>query len=253
MAPVTDHEGKRRVCLLTGASGRLGRAFCAKFAGQYDIAAVYHTAPPPFGSQEQSVLDPLMPSAALAENVQRIFTIRADLEQPEQAVHVVRQTLERFGCVDLLINAATFSVWSPLLEDPGLSKSAERQLRLNVIVPLRLCEILARQFWCNKTADNLRHNRNVVNISSTAGVYVFEDLGQSIYSASKAALNYLSYHLASEFWDIGVRVNALAPDAFPSNVSIDAVLSTIERIDRSTTTGQVIILDAFGQRELRVI
>ncbi len=55
-----------------------------------------------------------------------------------------------------------------------------------------------------------------MNISSTAGIYIYPGHGQSIYSASKAALNYLSMHMGDEFSSIGVRVNALAPTSFPS-------------------------------------
>jgi len=33
----------KRVCLLTGASGLLGRAFLERCAGAYDIIAVHHT------------------------------------------------------------------------------------------------------------------------------------------------------------------------------------------------------------------
>jgi NAD(P)-dependent dehydrogenase (short-subunit alcohol dehydrogenase family) len=98
--------------------------------------------------------------------------------------------------------------------------------------------------------ENLARNRNVINISSTAGVYVYPDLGQSVYAATKAALNQLSYHLAAEFWDIGVRVNAIAPDSFPSRVQTGVVLDAIRRTDQGDRTGKVVIVDRLGTREL---
>lgn len=58
----------------------------------------------------------------------------------------------------------------------------------------------------------MRSNRNVVNLSSTAGLFVYPDLGQSVYAASKAALNHLTYHLASDF--CGFCVGALPPPLF---------------------------------------
>lgn len=239
--------------MLTGAGGRLGRAFCARFASEYHIVAVFRTVPPPVLSHDQFIVDPLMPSTELPENPARIMTVQADLEHPEQLRQVVTRALAEFGRVDLLVNAAAYSVWSPILADSRVSDSAERQFRTNVIVPLRLCEALAEDFWRARSDDNIAHNRNVINISSTAGVFVFEDLGQSVYSASKAALNYLSYHLAAELWDLGVRVNALAPDAFPSNVPTQKVLGAIHALDNSTRTGRVVILDPFGQRDLKIM
>ena len=86
----------------------------------------------------------------------------------------------------------------------------------------------------------MQHNRNVVNISSTAGHFVYEDLGQGLYATSKAALDHLTYHLASEFWDLGIRVNAVAPDTFPGR---DATGESSTRSWRSTSsadTGQVV-------------
>ena len=56
---------------------------------------------------------------------------------------------------------------------------------------------------------------------------MYPDLGQALYASSKAALNHLTYHLASELWDIGVRVNAVAPDTFPGRVSIDDIRTAV--------------------------
>jgi NAD(P)-dependent dehydrogenase (short-subunit alcohol dehydrogenase family) len=60
-----------------------------------------------------------------------------------------------------------------------------------------------------------------------------------VYSSSKAALNHLSYHLASELWHIGIRVNAVAPDVFGAEVSVTEVLDAIVAYDESLQTGQI--------------
>src|SRR5206468_2900780 len=131
---------------------------------------------------------------------------------------------------------------------PGAVDEADQVIRTNVIAPLRLSVAIAHRLWQDAPTQNQRRRRNIVNISSSAGMFVYPDLGQGAYAMSKAALNHLTYHLASEFWNIGVRVNAVAPDSFPGRVSTAEVLETIADLDASDQTGQVIPL--LGPREV---
>jgi NAD(P)-dependent dehydrogenase (short-subunit alcohol dehydrogenase family) len=120
--------------------------------------------------------------------------------------------------------------------------AADSVMRVNVFGPLRLSIGIANRFWRLDPDANLENNRNIVNVSSTSGIFVYPDLGQGLYAMSKAALNNLTYHLASDLWDIGIRVNAVAPDSFPSRISTDAVLDAIVDFDQSDETGQVLPL-----------
>jgi NAD(P)-dependent dehydrogenase (short-subunit alcohol dehydrogenase family) len=127
---------------------------------------------------------------------------------------------------------------------PGAIDLAEALFQINLQAPLRLSVGLAQALWRSDPADNLRLNRNIINVSSTAGLFVYPDLGQALYGTSKAALNHLTYHLASEFWDIGVRVNAIAPNSFPGIVSTGRVLEAITTFDAGSHTGEVLRLEA---------
>jgi NAD(P)-dependent dehydrogenase (short-subunit alcohol dehydrogenase family) len=151
------------------------------------------------------------------------------------------------GPVDLLINAAGVRAWSALLA-PGALDSAETVLAVNLLAPLRLAVGLASAMWRSQPDQNLRANRNIVNLSSSAGLFVYPDAGQALYGSSKSALNQLTYHLASEFWDIGVRVNAVAPDSFPGRVATGRVLEAIVALDQSACTGKIVrILPGAGE------
>jgi NAD(P)-dependent dehydrogenase (short-subunit alcohol dehydrogenase family) len=236
------------VCLLTGAGGELGTALCRGYADRYQIVAVYRHRRPRVVSQIESVVDPLDPDAALAENTHPVYAIRADLEQPGQIERVVELTLARFGAVDLLVNAAAHSVWSPVIDGGELLASLPRQFAVNVGVPLALATEVARRFWLPRDRDNRARNRNVVNVSSLAGSTVFPGRGQTVYAASKAALTQLSRHLASEFAVFGVRVNALAPNSFPSVVSADDVAAGVVALDDDPqATGRVLTVDALAE------
>jgi NAD(P)-dependent dehydrogenase (short-subunit alcohol dehydrogenase family) len=235
----------RRVCLLTGAGGRLGNVFCQAYAAEYDIVAVWRSRVPSVPSQEEWLVDPLNPDADLPENDARVYLVRADLEQPGQVERVVDIALARFGRVDLLVNAAAYSVWHKqgLVDGDVLLDSLDRHFAVNVGIPLRFATRLAQQFWLPRDEENRAYNRNIVNVSSTSGSRVYPG-GQAAYGASKAALNQLTRHLAAEFQAFGVRANALAPDTFPALVSTESVAKAIARLDGDTVTGKVLLVEA---------
>jgi NAD(P)-dependent dehydrogenase (short-subunit alcohol dehydrogenase family) len=238
----------RRVCLLTGAAGALGTAFCRRYAETYEIAAVYRTRAPSVSSQLQMFVDPLEPQAILPENQHPVFAIRADLTVDADIERIVELTLARFDRIDVVVYAAVHSVWAPIVDSDKLLSSVQRQFAVNVMAPLRLAACVARAYWRDRRHENTERNRNVVNVSSVAGVRVFPGAGQSVYSASKAALNFLSRHMADEFAAFGVRVNALAPNSFPRRVATKKVAEAVHHLDCGTMTGRVMVVDKSGER-----
>ena len=245
MSTGADGPDGRRVCLLTGAGGTLGNAFCKAYAAEYDIVAVCRNRTPVVASQDEWFVDPLAPDADLTENDARVFLVHADLEQDGQVERVVDVALAKFGRVDLLVNAAAYSVWHAqgLVDGDILLDSLDRHFAVNVGIPLRFATRLAQRFWLHRDLENQAHSRNIVNVSSLAGSRVYPG-GQGAYAASKAALNQLTRHQAAEFRAFGVRANAVAPNSFPSIVSTESVAKAIARLDSDTVTGKVLLVDA---------
>jgi NAD(P)-dependent dehydrogenase (short-subunit alcohol dehydrogenase family) len=237
----------KRVCLFTGASGTLGRSFCRVFAHQYDIVAVCRNRTPRWPSQHEWQVDPLEPQTRIPENDHPVFVVRADLEQDEELERVVELALARFDRIDMVVNAAAHSVWAPLVDSDRALDSAARQFRINTLVPARLAVLIARAFWRDRDQENRAFNRNVVNVSSTAGIRVHKGMGQSIYSASKVGLNYLTRHMAHEFSRFGVRVNALAPDSFPGRVPTRKVVRALAELDQAAVSGRVLVVEPGGK------
>jgi NAD(P)-dependent dehydrogenase (short-subunit alcohol dehydrogenase family) len=241
-------SGMRKVCLFTGAGGPLGEMFCRMFGAHYDIVAVLGRRTPNIVTQHQWLVDPLMPNAAVAENFSSVFALQADLNEESELRRVVEVALARYDRIDVLVNAAAASHWAPMLNGGGLLDNAHQHFETNVLLPLRLSTLVAEYFWSNRAAENRTYNRSVVNISSTSGVYIYPGVGQSIYSASKAALNYLSMHMGDEFSHLGVRVNALAPTSFPSLIPTETVAESVRRLAESDANGRILILDVNGER-----
>jgi NAD(P)-dependent dehydrogenase (short-subunit alcohol dehydrogenase family) len=98
--------------------------------------------------------------------------------------------------------------------------------------------------------ENREQNRNVVNVSSTAGRILYPNRGQSIYASSKSALETLTRHMASEFAVFGVRVNAIAPNSFPEIVPIAAVVDGVRELDGGSCSGAVMVIDRSQSGEL---
>jgi NAD(P)-dependent dehydrogenase (short-subunit alcohol dehydrogenase family) len=238
----------KRVCLLTGAGGVLGAAFCRTCAATYDIVAIYRTRPPGVASQYRSTVNPLHPHRRLAQNRHPVFEIRADLTREGEVDRVVDLALAHFGRIDFLVNAAGLALDAPFLDLNRFERAFQEQMKLNAIVPVRLAASVLTNFWRDRKRENLQFNRNVVNVSSTSGLYIYSRPQRGAYGASKAALNFLSCHLANEFARFGIRVNVIAPTSFPQLISTDSVVDGIIELDNQQLTGRVLMLHAKGRR-----
>ncbi|MET7770370.1 SDR family NAD(P)-dependent oxidoreductase [Nocardia sp. NPDC005366] len=235
----------RRVCLLTGAGGRLGDAFCRALYTRYDIVAVHRDRTPAVPSQHEWFVDPFAPEAPLPENDSRVHLIRADLTVPGEVERVVDLALARFGGVDLLVNSAAHRRMFPdgVVDGDAALDDFDLAFATNVGVPLRLSARLAQRSWLHTGERNRARNRNIVNVSSLSGSVVSPG-GQTLYAASKAALNQLTRNLAAEFAEFGVRANAIAPSAFPDLVPTETVVRSILELDGGAMTGGVFSVGA---------
>jgi NAD(P)-dependent dehydrogenase (short-subunit alcohol dehydrogenase family) len=218
----------QQVCLLTGAASSFGEAFCQAFADRFRIAAVWHRD---------------SPLIALRDPAQ-VLTLQADLSRPEEAERVVRACCEELGAIDIVVNAIGYRHWRPFPEDEDLAANMAMHFDLNVRVPLEVTLAVLRQCWAGRADDNRLRRRSVVNISSTAGSHVYAGWGQGCYSASKAALNLASCHLAAELSPDGIRVNAVAPNTFPAIVSWERLLDGVRTVIDGDSSGQILVLDA---------
>ncbi len=236
------------VCLLTGAGGRLGQAFMRANAGRMAFVGVYHTRMPDVASQLEASLDPLA-AAGPPSAPPPVYLVRADLQEPAEIARVVELTLARHDRIDYVINsAADVAFHGPMLEATHYAERLGKQLLLNSLAPALIASEVARMFWRDRPAENRRIGRSVLNLASISGLKVFAGTGQAGYSASKAALLFMSCHMATEFEYIGVRVNALAPARFPDTISTESVADTVARILGGTANGKIFTIDPEGVR-----
>jgi NAD(P)-dependent dehydrogenase (short-subunit alcohol dehydrogenase family) len=148
--------------------------------------------------------------------------IQADLSSPEGAVTAVRETLERVGGVDILVNNLGGS-GSPASGFAALGDGDwERELATNLLSAVRVDRGLL--------PGMIEAGRGViVHVASIQRRMPLWN-GTLAYAAAKAALTTYSKGLANEVAPHGVRVNTVSP-GFVQTTAADALVDRIARAD----------------------
>ena len=182
-------EMRGKVALVTGATSGIGRATALRFAEEgAQVALVARR-----GDQLAEVVQKIQKSGGQAKAVVADVTREADIER------AARETVEGFGRLDVLVNAAGIiasgSIETTRLED------WDTMLNVNVRGPFYLIQRALPYL--------IESKGNIVNVSSVTGIRAFP--GILAYCASKAALDQLTHCVALEVASRGVRVNAVNP------------------------------------------
>lgn len=183
------NEMKSKVALITGASSGIGRATALKFAAEgAKVALVARRA-----DKLAEVVRAIGADGGVAQAIPADVTMEADIER------AVRETVEAFGGIDVLVNAAGI-IASGTIETTQL-QDWDYMMNVNARAPFYLMQ-------CAMPYLIERHG-NVVNVSSVTGIRAFP--GVLAYCASKAAVDQLTHCAALEMAAQGVRVNAVNP------------------------------------------
>jgi NAD(P)-dependent dehydrogenase (short-subunit alcohol dehydrogenase family) len=187
-----------RVAVVTGASSGLGVAFAQALAeAGADLV---------LGARR---VDRLADTAALVERAGRkALTHGTDVVEPQSCTDLVALAMEEFGHVDVLVNNAGIGTAEPA------TRETPEQFRQVIDVNLNGCYWMAQA--CGRV---MQPGSSIINISSVLGITT-AGLPQAAYVASKAGLIGLTRDLASQWTGRkGIRVNALAPGFFESEMT----------------------------------
>ncbi|MDT7582877.1 MAG: hypothetical protein QOC67_4882 [Pseudonocardiales bacterium] len=187
-----------RVAVVTGASSGLGVAFAQALAeAGADVA---------LGARRE---DRLADTRALVEKAgRRALTVRTDVTEPTDCDALVAATVAEFGKVDILVNNAGIGTAYPA------TRETPEQFRSVIELNLNGCYWMAQA--CGRV---MGPGSSIINISSVLGLTT-TGLPQAAYASSKAGLIGLTRDLAQQWTPRkGIRVNALAPGYFESEMT----------------------------------
>lgn len=180
-------EGK--VCLITGASSGVGAETAAVFAKEGAKVAIVARR----GQELQVVADDVAAEGG------EVFIVAGDISK--NADEIVAKTLEKYGKIDVLINAAGVLESSLKAIDSYSDDDLDRVLDINTKGTMAMTRAVASHM-----AETGRGS--IVTVASSSGVM---GNGGAAYVASKAALIGLNRHTALRFAGTNVRSNVICP------------------------------------------
>jgi len=197
-SPLDRFQLDGKVAIVTGASSGLGVAFA------HGLAAV--------GADVVLAARRMERLEAVRGDVEalgrRCLAVRADVASPEDCTRVVQEAMEAFGHVDVLVNNAGIGTAVPA------TRESPEQFRQVIEINLN------GSYWMAQACGRVMGaGSSIVNIGSVLG-FTTAGLPQAAYAASKAAIIGLTRDLAQQWTGRkGIRVNALAPGFFPSEMT----------------------------------
>jgi NAD(P)-dependent dehydrogenase (short-subunit alcohol dehydrogenase family) len=182
-----------RVAVVVGGTSGIGRAIALGLAeAGADVA--------PTGRREKQVQQV---AGEVEQRGRRSLALTSDVSDTKSIQKLADTVIEKFGKVDILVNAAGRTVRRPTLEVSDAEW--EGILDTNLTGMLRTCRAFGRHMI------ERRYGR-IINIGSLTSLVALQEV--AAYGASKAGVAALTKSLAVEWAPHGVCVNAILPGVF---------------------------------------
>ena len=191
-----------KVAVVTGASRGIGRA-CALRLAKDGIDVVVN-----YNSNEEEAMKVVN---AIKDMGCDAIAVKANVANQKDVASMFREAYKHFGPIDILVNNAG------VVDDAYLlmlnNDSLDRSLDINI----------KGYFYCSQQAALKMFKQKsgrIVNVSSVSSKLALA--GQSVYGATKGAVNSMTATLAKELAPYGIQVNAVAP-GFITTEMIEAI------------------------------
>lgn len=212
MAPLPDPTQRFRLdgqtVVVTGASSGLGSRFARVVAAAGASVVV--------GARRvgrlEALVDELRSEGAEAVAVECDVTVDSDVDR------LIAAAIDATGRLDVLVNAA------------GVAPEEDEEIE-SVDLFRRVLEVNAVGLYsCARAAGRVMLERgagSIINVASISGLVAGDGFDTPSYTASKGAVVNLTRELAVRWAPRGVRVNALAPGWFPSEMTAETLASEV--------------------------
>ena len=180
-----------KIAIITGASRGIGKSIAKSFIAQGATVAFTYR------SSEEKAIEL---EKELTLNGGKAKGFKSDASKMADAESLVKEVLEAFGTIDIVVNNAGIT------DDTLLIRMSEEQWDRVINVNLKSCFNLTKAVL--KTMLKARFG-SIINISSVVGVQ--GNAGQANYAASKAGILGFTKSIALELGSRNIRCNAIAP------------------------------------------
>lgn len=222
-----DFSGK--VALVTGAAGGVGRSTAAGFA-ELGTKVMLMDLP----RQEERLQQYC--EEIRARYGAEVDYVMGDVSSEESVMDFVRQTVERFGKIDILHNNAGISMGGGAkIEDMPLEKW-QRSVNINLTGIFIVGRAVANQM------KKQGHGGVIVNTASMSGHIINTE---AAYCATKAAVIHLTSSMALEYMADGIRVNSVSYGGLLSGMHLtfcktpEALAARYATLDKNTPIGRL--------------
>lgn len=187
---------EKKTVIVTGGASGIGKAVAQEFLNNGANVAVCD-------------MNPETPEFEMNESSGKMLYVPTNVTSAEAVSSTIEKVMEAFGRIDILVNNAGINI-PRLLVDP---KEENGKYELDEAVFDKVVNVnLKGVFLCAQAAARVMVKQEsgvIINMSSESGLEGSE--GQSIYAATKNAVNSFTRSWAKELGKLGVRVVGVAP------------------------------------------
>lgn len=213
-SPLEIFSLQGKTAILTGASAGLGRRFADVLAGAGARVAVV--------ARRADVLEDFI------SHHPGSIAVQADLGKSEDVDTVIERVRAEFGTPDIIVNNAAYIAGGVKAEDESAEEIATT-LAVNLVAPIRLVQAF-------QPGMRERGTGSIINVTSMVASVGIGRFPQAVYAASKGGLESITREWAAQWSRYGIRVNAIAPGFFESEITQDVInLENVQQwIQRNT-------------------
>jgi glucose 1-dehydrogenase len=196
-----------QVALITGASSGIGAGVAKSLSAEGATVVINYSSSP---DKAEKVLNDIQRAGGNA------LTIKADVSNEQEVIDMFRETIKRFGTVDILINNAGLQKDNTFHEMS--LEEWNRVIGINLTGQF-LCAREAIKEFLRRGVDPSRSKAAGKIICMSSVHEVIPWAGHANYAASKGGVMMLMKSIAQEYAPMKIRVNSIGPGAIRTPIN----------------------------------